>query len=97
MKSGRSFTGVHGLIPQDAAMTASMGMVFDRAREHLVPADAAVLRMRRMLLRATKTVATGGDPVGLDGKISFDKIQGGSGTIQAGDSWKDMVPGNVAL
>lgn len=49
MKS--SWSGFRGLEQEDAVIALSMGMVFDRSIEHLVPADRAVNGMRRMLLR----------------------------------------------
>ena len=49
MSAGSSFTGLNGLTAEDTAMTSSMGDLYDRQREHLVPADLAVIRLRRIL------------------------------------------------
>lgn len=97
MAAGRSFSGYQGLITQDAVMTTSMGPMYDRSTEHVVPADAAVLRMRRLLIRAARTVAEGGDPIGLDRHVSTEKISGSAGVIHEGGDWKDLVPGHVEL
>jgi phthalate 4,5-dioxygenase len=97
MAAGRSFSGYQGLIVQDAAMCESMGPIFDRSTEHVVPADAAVLRMRRLLIRAARTVAEGGDPIGLDRHVTTEKISGAGGIIHAGGDWNDLVPGHVEL
>jgi phthalate 4,5-dioxygenase oxygenase subunit len=97
MKEGRSWTGLYGLVSQDAAMTLSMGGIFDRSHEHVVPADMAVVRLRRLLIKAAKTLADGTEPVGLDRPISTEKISGAAGIVTAGSSWSDLVPGNVPL
>ncbi|MGH3750216.1 MAG: Rieske 2Fe-2S domain-containing protein, partial [Micromonosporaceae bacterium] len=48
MARGESFSGLTGFNVQDGAMTMNMGgPIFDRSTEHVVPADQAVLRMRR--------------------------------------------------
>lgn len=97
MAEGRSFSGYQGLITQDAVVTTSMGPMYDRSTEHVVPADAAVLRMRRLLIKAARTVAAGGAPIGLDRYVSTEKISGASGVVHANSDWKDLVPGHVEL
>ncbi len=51
-QSGASYTGIPGVIPQDSAVTESMGAIYNRAREHLGLSDAMIIRTRRRLLRA---------------------------------------------
>jgi hypothetical protein len=41
-----------------------MGYIVDRSREHLGPADRAIIVMRQLLLQAERTVREGGDPPG---------------------------------
>jgi hypothetical protein len=43
-----------------------MGPIVDRSKEHLGPADRAIIATRRLLLNAVKTVQAGGDPPGAD-------------------------------
>jgi len=43
----------------------SMGRIVDRSREHLGPADRAIITMRQLLLEAVRTVREGGDPPGV--------------------------------
>src|SRR5438105_13189010 len=62
-----SFTGIEGINTQDRAIQESMGRVVDRSREHLGPADKAVIQARRLLLQAVKTVGEGGTPRGIAG------------------------------
>jgi phthalate 4,5-dioxygenase len=57
-----SFTGIAGTVPEDLAMTMSMGPIFDRSRENLVPADQLVIRMRRRLLQAARELQDGDEP-----------------------------------
>jgi len=55
----KAWTGLRGLEQEDAAITLSMGAIFDRSGEHLVAADRAVASLRKMLLRATEKVEKG--------------------------------------
>jgi phthalate 4,5-dioxygenase oxygenase subunit len=61
-----SFTGIDGVNVQDRAVQESMGTIVDRSREHLGPADRAVIQARRLLLQAIKTVEAGGTPPGVE-------------------------------
>jgi hypothetical protein len=60
-----TFTGIEGINVQDRAVQESMGTIVDRSREHLGPADRAVIQARRLLLHATRTVEAGGTPPGV--------------------------------
>jgi phenylpropionate dioxygenase-like ring-hydroxylating dioxygenase large terminal subunit len=60
-----SYSGIDGVNVQDRAIQESMGRVVNRLPEHLGPADKAIAHMRRLLLRAVKTVEEGGPPPGL--------------------------------
>lgn len=98
MRRGESFTGIIGFNPQDGAMTMNMGgPIFDRSREHVVPADYAILRMRRLLIANARMVERGETPVGLDPELRDDLITGASGVIPTGEPWQDLVPGNHAI
>src|SRR5438105_229206 len=61
-----TFTGIDGVNAQDRAVQESMGGIVDRTREHLGPADKAVIQARRLLLQATRTVEDGGTPPGVE-------------------------------
>ena len=61
-----TFTGIDGVNVQDRAVQESMGRIVDRSREHLGPADRAVIQARRLLLQAIKTVEAGGTPPGVE-------------------------------
>src|SRR5262249_16351913 len=60
-----TFTGIEGVNQQDRAVQESMGAVVDRSKEHLGPADRAVIQARRLLLQAIKHVEAGGTPPGI--------------------------------
>ena len=58
----KSFTGVRGVAEQDAMAQASQGVIADRTREHLTPTDIGVVRFRRIMLEAAKSLAAGKEP-----------------------------------
>jgi phthalate 4,5-dioxygenase oxygenase subunit len=60
-----TFTGIDGINVQDRAVQESMGRIVDRSKEHLGPADKAVIQARRLLLEAVRTVRDGGTPRGV--------------------------------
>jgi len=60
----QTFTGIQGVNTQDHAVQESAGPIVDRTREHLGPADRAIIVARQLLLRAIQTVEDGGEPLG---------------------------------
>ena len=54
MQQNGSFSGIPGFLAEDFSVVASMGPIFDRSKEHLLSADAGVIRMRRLLIKAAK-------------------------------------------
>ena len=66
-KSGKSFTGLKGFGTQDCAIQESMGPIVDRSDEHLLMGDAAIVKLRQLLLNAVRDneagkPAPGGNP-----------------------------------
>jgi phthalate 4,5-dioxygenase len=57
--SGKSYTGLKGFGTQDCAIQESMGPIADRASEHLLASDAAIVKIRRLLLQTLKDHAAG--------------------------------------
>ena len=57
-----SFSGIRGIWAQDRACTEGMGRIMDRTREHLGPADATLVHMRRLLLGAASALHERGTP-----------------------------------
>ncbi len=98
MAAGQSFAGFRGgNRVQDAAVQLSEGRLYDRAKEHLVPADLAIIRMRRLFADSVASVAAGGAPLGLGEGCDFAGIGAASQIIDADRPWQDLVPGNQGV
>jgi hypothetical protein len=96
MSSGRSFAGFRGGNRiQDAAVQMSEGQIYDRRKEHLVPADLAIIRMRRLLTDSIKLVEEGKKPLGLGEGYDFSNVSGAAAVMDVGARWQELVPGNL--
>ena len=90
----RHWGGFRGIEQEDAAMALSMGPIFDRTKEHLVPADAAIVHTRRVLLTAARAVEAGDDPIPLP---SVANVTGIADTdLAPGTPWQSLVPNHPA-
>ncbi len=78
-KEGPSgYTGIVSIGMQDAAMTTSMGTIYDRSKEHLGTTDGMVIRVRRRLIASARAYAeTGALPAGVDHPEVFHQRSGG--------------------
>ncbi len=66
-KSGETYSGVHGIAMQDAAMQESMGPIVDRTKENLVSTDNGIIMARHRLIKAARALAEKGiTPPGVD-------------------------------
>ncbi|KAA1000888.1 Rieske 2Fe-2S domain-containing protein [Paraburkholderia panacisoli] len=85
-----NWTGLRGVEVEDATIGLSQGPLYDRSREHLVPADQAVVRVRRVLLESIKRVMENQQPpaLGLDlrGVSACDR------ELEEGTAWQDLLP-----
>ena len=98
MAAGRSFAGFRGGNRiQDAAVQMSEGPMYNRAKEHLVPADLAIIRMRRLFADSVRLVEAGGAPLGLGEGCDFARIGAASAIIEADQPWQDLVPANQGV
>jgi nitrite reductase/ring-hydroxylating ferredoxin subunit len=59
-----TFSGIDGVNSQDRAVQESMGFIVDRSREHLGPADRAIIAARKLLMEAVRDVQEGAPPRG---------------------------------
>jgi len=84
-----SFTGIDGINTQDRAIQESMGRVVDRSREHLGPADKAVIQARRLLLEAVKAVRDGKTPRGVDG--TYYALRAAEGVLPRDADWREVL------
>src|SRR4029077_1953475 len=64
--SGKSFTGMKGFGTQDCAIQESMVPSADRSAEHLLSCDAAIVKIRRLLLQTLNDHAAGKPLPGMD-------------------------------
>ena len=55
-----SYSGIDGINQQDRALQESMGRVVDRSREHLGPADKAIIQARKLLREAARLLKEAG-------------------------------------
>jgi phenylpropionate dioxygenase-like ring-hydroxylating dioxygenase large terminal subunit len=81
-----SFTGIDGINVQDRAIQESMGRIVDRSREHLGPADKAVIQARRLLRQAIETVRDGGTPRGVN--PSYYALRAAEGVLPREADWR---------
>jgi len=63
---GESYTGMRGLGIQDCAVQESMGPITDRTEENLLPGDAAIVKIRQLMLKTLKDHAAGKPLPGID-------------------------------
>jgi phthalate 4,5-dioxygenase oxygenase subunit len=84
----KSFTGIAGVNTQDRAVQESMGRIVDRSREHLGPADKAIIQARRLLLHAIKTVQEGGTPHGIN--PTYYTVRAPEGVLPREADWREI-------
>ena len=86
-----TFTGIVGINTQDRAVQEMMGPIVDRSREHLGPADKAIIVARKLLADAVRTVEDGGDPLGVS--PTYYGLRAAEGVLPADASWRDdLIP-----
>jgi hypothetical protein len=72
------FTGITGIAMQDAAVTSSMGPIYDRSKEHLGTSDVMVIRVRRRVIAAIQAhMKYGTPPPGVDDPGAYRVRSGG--------------------
>jgi phthalate 4,5-dioxygenase oxygenase subunit len=84
-----TFTGIEGVNTQDRAIQESMGAIVDRSREHLGPADRAVIQTRRLLLRAIRTVEAGGTPSGV--APTYYALRPAEAVVPRATGWRELL------
>src|SRR5919201_4214828 len=84
-----TFTGIDGINTQDRALQEGMGPIVDRSKEHLGPADRAIIATRRLLLQAVKTVQRGGSPPAAD--TSYYHLRAIDRIVPEGETWRDAL------
>jgi phthalate 4,5-dioxygenase len=90
-KGGGGYTGIASLLMQDAAMTSSMGPIFDRSTEHLGSTDAMVIQVRRRLINAVKAhMERGITPSGVDNPEVY-QVRSGGVFLPIGADWVEAT------
>lgn len=92
MKS--NWTGIRGVVMEDLAMSMSPGPIVDRSGEHLVAADAAIVRARKQLLESARRVQAGEQPIGVTADVF--QIMACDETVAVDARWQDLTPGHLA-
>lgn len=86
-----SFTGIDGINVQDRAIQESMGRIVDRSREHLGPADKAIIQARKLLRDAVRTVEAGGTPGGV--RPSYARVHAREAVLPREADWRrELTP-----
>jgi phenylpropionate dioxygenase-like ring-hydroxylating dioxygenase large terminal subunit len=87
-KSGESYSGIRGIRQQDAAVTGSMGPIYQRHQEHLGTTDALIIRTRRRVIQAAKALRDEGIvPPGVDEPEIYRQRSGGVILSRSADWW----------
>jgi hypothetical protein len=84
-----TFTGIKGINAQDRAVQESMGRIVDRSKEHLGPADRAIIATRKLLLEAVSVVEQGGDPAGTGS--SYYEVVAAEDTFPKDTDWRQQL------
>ena len=84
-----NYSGLPGNRVEDAAMTESMGPIYDRTQEHLGTTDVAIIFWRRMMMRMARNLERGIEPAILADPNLFRAVplQTTSGEPEFGDVW----------
>jgi phthalate 4,5-dioxygenase len=85
------FTGITGIAMQDAAVTSSMGPIYDRGKEHLGTSDAMVIRVRRRVIAAIRAhMQNGAVPPGVDDPAAY-RVRSGGIVLPIGADWVEAT------
>ena len=83
-----AFAGIRDFVSQDLAVTESMGPIYDRSNEHLGTTDRAVVRMRRLLLKAARDLADGIEPPAVDPSLPYRDIRSAEKILEREEDWR---------
>jgi phthalate 4,5-dioxygenase len=83
-----TYSGIREFISQDFMVTESMGPIYDRTQERLGTSDKAIIRMRRLLIAAAKSVAEGGEPPAVEPGLDYRGIRSAEKILEDGEDWR---------
>ena len=96
-RMNETWSGLAGLVPEDASIGVSMGPIVERHKEVLVASDAAVVRLRNRFLDSLQMMESGEDPLGL--RIpDYRAVRSLADTrLRPTEQWQDLLPGNMSV
>ncbi|GAA3078415.1 Rieske 2Fe-2S domain-containing protein [Pseudonocardia yunnanensis] len=83
-----TYSGVREFISQDFMVTESMGPIYDRTQERLGTSDKAIIRMRRLLMAAARSVAEGGEPPAVSPELDYRSIRSAEKILDPDEDWR---------
>ena len=94
-RMSETWSGLAGLVPEDASIGVSMGPIVERHKEVLVAADSAVVRLRNRLLDSVRLYQAGKDPLGVNIE-DYSKVRSLADTnVREDERWQDLLPNNM--
>ena len=88
MTNGTSYTGLFGFAAaEDVTIQESMGPIYDRTREHLGTSDVAVIRMRRLMIKAARERVAS---LALRGGFDYEDLKAQEAIIGWDDPWTSV-------
>jgi phthalate 4,5-dioxygenase len=85
----QTFSGIDGVNAQDRAVQESMGPIVDRSREHLGPADRAIIAARKLLIEAARVVQDGAMPRGSG--TSYYNVRANEKIFPRVKDWREVM------
>ena len=85
------YTGIFSIGMQDAAMTTSMGAIYDRSHEHLGTTDSMIIRVRRRLISVARAHAEHGEVPGAVDHPDVYRVRSGGCMLPRGADWVEAT------
>ncbi|PUE36770.1 Rieske 2Fe-2S domain-containing protein [Limnohabitans sp. Hippo4] len=91
MRRGHATGFPQHLGTEDFAMFLSQGPIHDRTDEQLCPADGALIRVRRQLMRAAQEYVTNKAPIAPNHEqLDYKQIQSIGAVLEADQNWREL-------
>lgn len=90
MRFGDRMSGIVGTVNEDHAVMESMGGRRDRSKDHLGTSDMAVIRFRKMMLKALQKIEDGEAPFPAAADADLHLLRGEERTIPIDDPWQGV-------
>ena len=80
------YTGITGISLQDQAVTESMGAIGDRSQEHLGTSDSMIIKTRRRVINAARSLQEGVPAPGVDNPEAY-RVRSGEVVLPRTTDW----------